>query len=158
MIVKILLIEDDEYKSKQIKEFIVSKNLENINNEVIIKKSFQSGMCEIVTNEYDFILLDMSIPTFEASFGRSAGRSRPYGGREILFEMKRKNIKVKTIVVTQFNVFGEGIDELNKEQLDESLKKEFGDMYLGLVYYNVSAIDWKKKLLKLMEIDKGEKQ
>ena len=146
---RILLIEDDEYKAKQILDFLKS-SVNILDNQVVLKKAFQSGMESIVNNSYDLILLDMSMPTFEVSASRPSGRPRPYGGRDILYEMKRKEIKVTTIVITQYNVFGEGVDRLNITQLDESLKEKFSDMYLGLIYYSVSAIDWKELLLQLI--------
>lgn len=153
---RVLLIEDDEYKAKQIIEFLTN-TLDKRLKEVILKKAYQSGMDSIVNGFYDLILLDMSMPTFEATPGRPSGRSRPYGGRDILYEMRRKELKIPTIVVTQHKFIEAGVDSLSMAQLDELLKVEFNSMYLGLVYYNASTIDWKDKLFDLIELKWGNK-
>ncbi|RKP54121.1 response regulator [Cohnella endophytica] len=141
----ILLVEDDEHKASLIMEFF-STNMPHF--IVNWKKSYQSGMKAMLTLEIDFILLDMSMPTFdrENSFGR-LNTFRHYAGRDILEEMYRRDLKIPTIVVTQFGVFGEGTDAIDVNQLHVMLKEDFPETYLGLVYFNASFSNWKTELL-----------
>lgn len=71
---------------------------------------------------------------------------RSYGGRDILNEMKRKNISIPTVVVTQFNVFSEGKSQMDQLQLDNLLREEHQNIYKGMVYYNAQNLDWKANL------------
>lgn len=145
---KILVVEDDDNKAKQISQFL-NAIIEDLN--LTIKKSFQSGMEAIINNLFDLVLLDMSMPTFEASPSKPKGRHRHYAGKDILTEMKREGVSIPTIVVTQFGVFGEGSDTMNSEQLDINLKGEFPEMYLGMVHYNTSVSDWRKSLEEFLK-------
>ena len=61
---KIILVEDDVKKIEDIREFL-SKEL-NI-SDLVIKESYQSGIKELITQDYDLLLLDMSIPAFTKS-------------------------------------------------------------------------------------------
>lgn len=147
---KIILVEDDDYKANQIKEF-----LECLDCEVIIKKSFKSGMQSLIHASWDFVLLDMTIPSFEYSNLHSNSRNRKFGGRDILNEMKRKNIMIPTVVITQYSVFGE--EETTLEELNNELLQNYSDIYKGIVFYNASVLDWQESLLNIIngELDKN---
>ena len=80
---KMILVEDDDYKANQIVNF-----LQSLEHSVVVKKTFIDGIRTILASSWDFVLLDMTIP----SFGNQDSRNRKFGGRDILREMKRKNI------------------------------------------------------------------
>ncbi|UBZ08781.1 response regulator [Salegentibacter mishustinae] len=141
---KILLVEDDEDKRSRIAEFIKNELEANID----IARSFQSGRKSISEKKYDLILLDMSMPTFDISPLESGGRSQPFGGRTLLFEMQRRNINTKVVVITQFDFFGVDDEEITLEELDLELKNSFSQNYLGAVPFNIGYEDWKENLLK----------
>ena len=142
---KILIVEDDDNKSKQISQCLLN-NWEDCS--IIIKKSYQSGIKEIVGETYDVILLDMSMPTYDITPTEPGGRLRLFGGEDILREMKRKKINGKGIIVTQYDSFGEG--ETTLEELDIRLNKQFPSIYLGLVYYSASISNWADDLKYLI--------
>lgn len=144
---KILIIEDDEYKANQIGDLINSK----FGSAIIltIKQSFQTGMKAIIQEQFDLLLLDMSMPSFEGS-----GRHRAYAGLDILSEMRRKSVQIPTIVVTQYNIFGEGEERKDATQLDKLLREGFSEMYLDMVYYNAKAVNWKEKLADMINFIK----
>ncbi|WP_459477360.1 response regulator [Clostridium saccharoperbutylacetonicum] len=141
---KILIIEDDDNKSEQISQYINNRN----DCELVIKKSYLSGIKEIFNGNHDLILLDMSMPTYDITPTEPGGRFRLFGGEDILREMKRKKIDGKAIVITQYDSFGDG--EITLEELDERLYKQFPLIYLGLVYYNASISNWSDNLNKLI--------
>jgi len=139
---KVLLVEDDEDKREQLLTFLTEK----INSEINDVRSFQSGLRMIKNNLYDLILLDMTMPTFDTSSAESGGRSQPFGGEMLLHEMLRRNISTKSIVVTQFDIFGTGDDEITLPDLDFKLKETFPN-YCGVVQYHISYTFWKDDLL-----------
>lgn len=139
---EILLIEDDEDKREQIITFINKKVPANL-NEV---RSFQSGLKAIKSKNYDLILLDMSMPTFDINSSENGGRAQPFGGELLLFEMIRRNITSKVIVITQFDLFGDGEEEISLRDLDARLQKQFSNIYIGSVQYSISYTSWKEVL------------
>lgn len=145
---RILLIEDDEIKRNQINRFL----LESLKKaDIKIAKSLQSGLKAIINNDFDFILLDMTMPTFDIGLDEDGGRPRAYGGREILQQMARRQILIPVIVVTQFDRFGKGADSLTLSELDEQLKFIYKNNYLGCIFYNSAVDSWKKDLKRLID-------
>lgn len=146
MTMRILLVEDDEDKREQLIEFVD----ENIDCDLKAVRSFQSGLRAIQTEAFDVLLLDMSMPTFDITSSEPGGRSQPFGGELLLFEMVRRKITSKVIVVTQFDLFGEGEEEITLKDLDLRLSNQFKDNYVGAVQYSISYTSWKKNLLSLL--------
>lgn len=142
-----LIIEDDENKLRQIKEFL---QIKFPNMELITKRSYHSGLKEIVKENFDIIFLDMSMPTFDVTPESSGGRFRTYAGKDIMEEMLRLNINSKVIVVTQFDIFGEGENYITIIELGRQLQRDYLSIYLGTVYYNASEANWKHDLEKLL--------
>lgn len=145
----ILIIEDDEIKREQLFSFLTDKYKES---NISSAKSLQSGLRAIISNKYDLIILDMSLPTYDIYFDEDGGRPQAYAGREILRQMDRREINMPVIVVTQFDIFGEGIDTLTRDELDKQLHESHHDNYKGMVYYNPTLENWKNSLLKLMSM------
>ena len=140
--IDILLVEDDEDKRDQIISFI-DERIPSILTEV---RSFQSGLKAIKSNTFNLILMDMSMPTFDMSSSESGGRAQPFGGELLLFEMIRRGIMTKVIVITQFDLFGEGEEEISLKDLDIRLQTQFPDNYSGVVQYSISYTSWKEVL------------
>lgn len=145
----IILVEDDDYKANQIKEF-----LNRFDYNVIIKRSFKTGMEAIVNTKCDIVLLDMTIPSFEISAAHPSSRNRKYGGRDILNEMSRKEIQLPAVVITQYKVFDDGEKSLN--DLDKELMECYSEIYRGIIYYNASILDWQDKLENIINKIRGE--
>jgi hypothetical protein len=74
-------------------------------------------------------------------------------GRDILFQLRRRKICLKSIVITQYEDF----DGLSLQDLDLELQREFPDIYIGFFYYNITQDGWKEKLSVLLkeELRKG---
>lgn len=146
---EILLVEDDEDKREQLILFVNENKLGRL-TEV---RSFQSGLAKIKTHIYDLILLDMSMPTFDISANESGGRSQPFGGELLLFEMQRRGIVSKVIVVSQFELFGDGEDKISIEDLNNRLLDSFSENYIGIVQYSISYTSWKNKILDKLKLN-----
>ncbi|KJS01331.1 MAG: hypothetical protein VR65_09270 [Desulfobulbaceae bacterium BRH_c16a] len=141
---KILLIEDDQNKIKQLTEHL-EKHIDNIS--IIVRKSYQSGFKEVLTVQYDVILLDMSMPTYEISPIEHGGRPRPFAGKDILRQMQRKSINTPVIIVTQFEKFGDGLNSISLAELSSELNLKYPEIYKATVYYNPSFNNWKKEII-----------
>lgn len=137
-----LVIEDDEIKASKIINFF-NEGFQHF--ELEHRKSYQSGIKRIFEKDYDFILLDMSIPTYDQDMGNFSGKPRNFGGRDILKEMKRHQKASTVLVVTQYNEFDGGSISIN--QLDEELSQKYPKLYKGYVIYKSGQTDWEKKLI-----------
>ncbi|SCY43066.1 response regulator [Lysinibacillus fusiformis] len=151
---RILIIEDDQNKRKQLVQY-----LNEIFNKPLLeyRLSYKSGLKEIISENYDLIILDMSMPTFDITNSESGGKPLPFAGKEILRQMKRRGICVPTIVVTQFERFGDYERSLNLEELKKELEEEYEGIYLDTVYYNPASSSWRKYLFDKLSMIKGNK-
>lgn len=139
---KILFIEDNQDKINKISSFLKE---EFTNFDVIIKTSYQSGLKEIMNNyiDYSFILLDMSLPTYDVAPDDPGGEPIPLAGEEILKEMYYADIMTRVIVVTMYVNF---VDKTNIEKLNQRLLNEYSDNYTGYVYFASNQNSWKGQL------------
>ena len=143
----ILLIEDDGHKSLQVSQFVRTSFP---SDEVIEKRSYQSGMKALTISRPDVVLLDMALPTFDVVDGEVGGRMRNFGGRDVLVELDREGIPIKAIIITQFDTFGEGRDQQTLAQLANEIQSSFPHLYSGTVYYHPARSDWRTNLLDLL--------
>lgn len=143
MINSILIIDDDNYKKKNIKELVLSIDKTFIISE---EEAINPGLLDLRSSKYDLIILDMSLPVFSSSESSSFN---PFGGIAILKEMRRKEITTPVIVVTQYEIFGEGEIQKTSKMIDEECKSKF-DNYIGIVIYSSVNNEWKEKLVKMI--------
>lgn len=140
---KVLIIEDDINKLKAISDFL--STYDGIQHSS--KTSYHSGVQALLSESYDCLLLDMSMPTYDVTVREPGGRLLALAGRDILFQLRRRNISLRTIVITQYEEFGgKSLSELDKE-----FQAEFPQQYTGFVYYNTTQDMWKEKLAVLLK-------
>ena len=136
-----LLIEDDPDKAKKIIDFI-NANFQYCS--ITHRLSYQSGLKELFSIDFDFLLLDMSLPSYDQGHGSYAGKPRNFGGRDILKEMKRYNKSARVKIITQYNEFDGGL--VSMKDLDEELKNKYASLYDGYIIYSSSRSDWENEL------------
>ena len=144
---KVLLIEDDKSKIEKIFDFLS-------NREIVIKESFHGGVNELNENlnEYEFLILDMTIPMWEKGDNDLGGNYEQFGGERILRQMKRKKMILPTILFTMFDVFPTKEKNITFNELNEIYKEKFPDFYIGGVHYNSTDEHWKINMDKLIKI------
>lgn len=143
---RILLIEDDEDKTRKIIDFL----LELYGNPIVVEaKSFSSGLRQAIklTSELDVILLDMSMPNYDVTFEEpSGGTPEPFAGRALLAQMQLRDVRIPVIIVTMFDSFGENEMKISLPQLKEDLKRRYSPPYLDTVYYDARQEGWRNEL------------
>ncbi|WP_200979254.1 response regulator [Echinicola sp. 20G] len=145
---RILFIEDHPLKQAQIHKFINEKL--GINS-IVTKNSYISGLKELIRNfeDYDMLLLDISMPNYDISSEDSGGAWMPLAGKKILKEMYLRDIPTKAIVVTMHGSFDDGT---KIAELDKELKDQFSENYIGYVFYSQINEEWQEKLSQLLNI------
>ncbi|MFL2077147.1 response regulator [Marinilactibacillus psychrotolerans] len=145
---RVLIIEDDKNKLNQVTSFL--KEI-HTHLEVVEKYSYNSGLKEVLMQgEFDLLLLDMSMPTFDITSTESGGRPKPFAGKEILRKLKKKRLQIPTIVITQFERFGDAENMISLKELEQELVENYSESYIATVYYNSSEDKWKNELKKIM--------
>lgn len=152
----ILLIEDEPSKEKNIITFL-GELLPDV--KVDIKRSITSGKIEIRKKNYDHILLDMSLPLFDNDDMNYMDENEfeTFGGISVLDEIDRLDKICKVIVITAFDILGEGDDKIDLPQINKQLKIEYPKIFVGTVFYNTSSLEWKDDMNRLLitETNKG---
>lgn len=149
---KVLVVEDDENKRLQLGKF-----LQELGPKIQTKmeNSLQSGLRYLRREGADLVLLDMTLPNYDAGPDESGGQHHIFGGREFLRQMDRFDITIPVIVVTQFETFGKAPHVMTLSDLDRELKSEHPAVYRGSVYYHAAIHGWKQSLKLLIESIQG---
>ena len=127
---RILLVEDTPDKANDIKSFLKSTYGDEI--EVTESEAFKTAQQEILAHhhDYDMILLDMTMSTFDATNGENGGEPEPVAGKRILNGMYLRQIMTKVIVVTMHNIFG----QQKLLPLIDELKELYPDNYYDYIF------------------------
>lgn len=140
---RILLIEDDRKKSDDIINYI-STNFPN--SSIDLKESYHSGLKSLIKDDYNLLLLDMSMPTWDRSPVENGGAYEKFGGMKILKELSRKGRLLPTILITMFDNFGESDNSITLDQMNAVLKSDYSDAYIGSVFYRSDISQWENDL------------
>lgn len=142
----LLIIEDNHNKLKQIKTFVKEVCSEASIHDAL---SYTAGVRRIYDENWDLILLDMSLPVYDMGQQEMGGDKKSMAGREIMKRMLHRKIYIPTIVITQFDTFGE--NEISIKSLNDEFKADLNKIWMGTVNYEDSTNNWKIELKKLLE-------
>lgn len=138
---KILIVDDESFKSEQIISFL-SRTINDI--EFDTATALNEGLYKAIKNTYDLILLDMSLPLFDKD---ETSNFNSYGGMDFLREMKRKNDKKPVLIITQYELLGEGSYQRTSQSINEECMKSF-ENYNGMIIYSSIDNNWEEELYK----------
>ncbi|MBI5270046.1 MAG: response regulator [Burkholderiales bacterium] len=144
---RLLLIEDSPHKRAKVVEHIKA-----LYPQIHIREagSFASGCRAVDACEYDVLLIDMSLPTYDKSPAAAAGKFRPFGGREIARKIVRRGLRTPLIFITQFESFSDRGNSFSFDTLMEKLREECGAAFVGMLFYDSSKTSWKDELGELL--------
>lgn len=145
----IAIIEDNIHKRNKITSFLES-HFENITYSEA--SSYSSGINLIEGNTFDFLILDMTMPTYDITKTDSGGRFRTEGGKEILKRLKRKKKLLPFIIVTQYSTFSETTGVKTLETMRTEIKNLFPEHFKSLIFYDTTSTSWKEELSGVLEI------
>ena len=103
---KILIIDDNENITSMLKKYLTLKNY-----ECVIENKGKNGLKKILSENFDYIILDLSMPGFD--------------GYSILDNLeKESSIKEKNIIIfTASNITDDEIDQLKARGVYECFRK-----------------------------------
>lgn len=141
-----LIVEDNKNKYEQISCFI-KELYEGCSIERAA--SFTSGVRKVYEDKWEFIIMDITLPTFDITHTESGGDKKPVAGKDIMKRMRNRRINTPVVVITQFETFDD--DRISLTSLNAEFEKDFKDIWKGTISYEKD--DWKIQLKeKLSEI------
>jgi CheY-like chemotaxis protein len=147
MMKKILIAEDNNFKKQKILQ-----HLQAVHNDLVVDEtySFTTTWKTIVKNQYDLIILDMSLPTFDITGLENGGDFRTLGGKELAKKMKRRNIETPFVIVTHYKNFSDNINTYTFESLRSELLTEYPNTCLEFIYFSSNSSEWRNQLDKVI--------
>lgn len=145
---RVLIVEDDAFKKRAIEAFLEESKVREIDNA----SSTHTAKSILKKRSFDYIIMDMSLPTYDVSAEEGGGMPRTFGGRELLSYMKYKKIGASVIVLTQFERFNNDKGEIDINSLRKTLSTEFPDHFVSLVYFSHIDDVWRHELKSLLEV------
>lgn len=142
---KVLIAEDNELKLKSIIDFL-SVEHQIVEGSIVVVQTPQEAIFRIKNEKFDFFILDMSLPAFE----HDLKDIRSLSGKKVLMTMKHKRLKVKTVVLTQWDVFGHHDERVSLDKLKTELLDSYSSFLLDLVFWETSSNEWKSNISKFI--------
>lgn len=144
---KILIAEDSAQKEDDLIDYFRSLDIEQL--EIHVAKSFKESIRQILSKDFNLVILDMSMPSKSGSLSFN---NRTLAGKDILSTVKFNKINTtKFIVFSQFSEFGRHDDVVSLPEIYLQLEAQFKELLLGCVKYDSSSDLWKKELSALIK-------
>ncbi len=145
IMLKILTVEDNMHKRQSLIKVI--SDIGVLSDEAY---SFTSAWIKLQNNDYDLVLLDMSLPTFDKTDANTGGAFRVFGGKELARKMFRRNITTPFLFVTQYKNFSENKSTHSFDSLKNELLNNYHEQCKGFILYSNSNSDWKEEIERVI--------
>lgn len=142
---KILVIEDNLLKREKIVSFIS----DSYNATITEAASYNSGLSAASSDVYDFLILDMSMPTFDKNESTQGGRFRSIAGKEIASKLSKSGNLPPFVILTGYKDFSVNTENLSLGQIHDLLTT-FGEKYKGCILFNSAETLWQEKLKEII--------
>jgi len=145
---KVLLVEDDQYKQELI-ENAITPACKDV--AIDVARSVSQAVDLVRASSFDFIILDMALPSHETKLGGAQPISQPSGGLEVLMELDYEGRSDRVVVVTQFpevEIDGK-LYPLSKAK--SVIMEHVYSYIIGAIHFDARGSAWADKLLQVME-------
>lgn len=95
---RVLIVEDDDFKLEDIRRTIQRSGVERIE----VAKSLRGAMVILDREKFDFVVLDMAIPSHRSDIGAVDTYSQPVGGLDVLLYLVSEGRPERVAVLTQY--------------------------------------------------------
>jgi CheY-like chemotaxis protein len=142
---KILIIEDNLLKREKIVDFLN----QTYAADLVEAASYNSGLVAAEKGGFDFMILDMSMPTFDRSETTQGGRFRAIAGKELATKLSKTGKLSPFVVLTGYKDFSVNSQNLSIEQIHDLLST-LGEQYKGCLLFNAAEILWQDQLTSII--------
>jgi CheY-like chemotaxis protein len=146
--ISILVVEDDAFKLDRITACLkpVSDHF-----SITVVKSVQGAVNAVANERFDFILLDMSLPTHDLKPGGGAGTSLLSGGLEVIMDLSLLRRSERVIVLTQYPEIEIEGDLVPLDGVQAILDEMFEVQIDSVILYRQESNEWEDELLRSLE-------
>jgi CheY-like chemotaxis protein len=144
---RVLIIEDDDLKFDLLARFLkVDANVDSLARCA----SYQAGIVRLVEESFDLVLLDMTLPVSDLALSPVGMEWLTFGGQLVLRESRRRKVLARIVIVSQYNVFVRGNEEISFEKLKEEIMHEYPELLAGFVHLDRASDNWRQEILNLI--------
>jgi len=146
---KILIVEDDNFKYSEIKNFITDNGVSE--QDIIAKVAVADTIRYLNENTPDKIILDMSLPSHVAKLGEGTPLALPSGGMEIIRELSYlKKINIPIIILTQYPQIQINNDSHSISEVATVIQEKFKFTHLIVDSFDSEDNQWKKSTKRFL--------
>lgn len=141
---KILIVEDDPFKMDAIAAVIEPL----VTGEPISRAtSLQSAISALETQSFDFVILDMAIPSHTSEFGAIDTYSQPVGGLDVLLSLAFEERTERVAILTQYPTVEYDRRHVRLEDLKPILERDDVTNVADVIRFEEDRDDWKTRLI-----------
>ncbi len=146
-----LIIEDDEHKINLLKDIFNSGNINDINLQIAENVKDAVSILKDKSIDFDYLILDMALPSHRKVQGDPTAMSINSGGIEILMRHNYYNKNSKIIILTQYPTIGiDGIEYQTEKDID-FLKVKFNKNIIASFIYSKYDMNWQDYIKGLIQ-------
>lgn len=143
---KVLIVEDQASKASDLEKFISGL----LSCEIRLATSFIQARDYMCSEQFDWIILDITIPFDGARDVTKESDIEPLGGRLLLREALARGWDVQIVIVTQYPMFDTGGERVTFDGLKVESEKWFHKNYRGIVFYKRGLNSWREELADIL--------
>lgn len=141
---KILVVEDDPFKMTAITTIIEPL----VNGEPIARAtSLRSAMATIEERSFDFVILDMAIPSHTSEVGAIDTYSQPVGGLDVLLFLALGQRAERVAILTQYPTVEYDRQHVLLKELRTVLERDDVTNVVDVIRFDEDQEDWKDRLI-----------
>jgi ActR/RegA family two-component response regulator len=147
-ILKILIIEDDQFKLDSVTRFI--KNELNRPVEISFCTALSTALHALKENKYHVVIIDMSLPSHPPVAGQGSPMPLLSGGLDIIFEIDALGYNCTSIVLTQYPELEIDGAFIPISEAAEEIAIKFGIHIHACLQYFEDSFEWKHTIKKIL--------
>jgi CheY-like chemotaxis protein len=147
----ILLVEDDQFKQEPLESAIREIYADAV---IDVARSVQQAVKSLRSREFDFITLDIALPSHESRAGSAQPISQPSGGIEVLLELAYDERKDPVIIVTQYPDIEYNGKIFSLSRARQALSVALPVNLLAVIQFSPQDHDWHEQFRKAMACER----
>lgn len=144
---RVLIVEDDSFKLDAIR-----REIEKVCPETIrVAMSLHGAMMALEKEVFDFVVLDMAIPSHTSDVGAVDAYSQPVGGLDVLLFLATGERRERVTILTQYPTVEYDRRHVPLKDLARVLQEGGVTNVVGVVRFS-DKDEWKRPLLAAMGV------
>ncbi|AUW47509.1 response regulator [Rhizobium leguminosarum] len=139
---KVLLVEDEEHKTVDLKNRLRVHGVAD--SDLTFAQSVREAVLAVVTTTFDLVVLDMALPTFSKvrPDEGGGGLAQAVGGVEVLRAMQASGKRAAIIIVTQYPDIILNGEKVKLQNVAKIISQRYEQNVLGGVLYSFNTPKW----------------